>query len=85
VLVDQRDEIIRFLNDQSIYPGVHYADNTGYPMYQDAAGTCPNAARAAKRAISLPLHLKLTKDDVRRVAEQLHKAVLHVSHTTAAV
>jgi dTDP-4-amino-4,6-dideoxygalactose transaminase len=75
VLVDNRDEVMAALNRAQIYPGVHYRDNTIYGMYHDAHGTCPNAARASDRLISLPLHLRLTREDVERVAHALKQAV----------
>jgi dTDP-4-amino-4,6-dideoxygalactose transaminase len=71
VLVDERDEVVRKLNERAIYPGVHYADNTAYRMYRYAADTCPRAAAASARVISLPMHLGLSEDDVRRVAGEL--------------
>lgn len=71
VLVDDRDEVVRQLNERAIYPGVHYADNTAYRMYQYAAGDCPRAAQASARVISLPMHLGLSAEDVRRVAGAL--------------
>jgi dTDP-4-amino-4,6-dideoxygalactose transaminase len=77
VLVDDRDEVMRKLNERGIYPGVHYADNTGYAMYRYAAGSCPRAADASARVISLPMHMSLTEEDVQRVAAELisvHKA-----------
>jgi dTDP-4-amino-4,6-dideoxygalactose transaminase len=75
VLVDNRDDVVGALNQAKIYPGVHYRDNTLYSMYRYAHGTCPNAARASDRLISLPLHLRLTRDDVERVAHELKAAV----------
>lgn len=71
VLAPHRDETIVGLNQQSIYPGVHYADNTGYPMYSYAWGQCPRAAEAAQRVLSLPIHLQLRQEDVHRVAAAL--------------
>jgi dTDP-4-amino-4,6-dideoxygalactose transaminase len=68
IQVDDRDELMVFLNAANIFPGVHYRINTDYPMYRYAQGTCPNAERAAKRLISLPLHLKITRTDVERIA-----------------
>ena len=63
------------LNAAAIYPGVHYRDNTAYRMYAAGAGTCPRAERASARLISLPMHLRLTRDDVARVASVLAAAV----------
>jgi dTDP-4-amino-4,6-dideoxygalactose transaminase len=71
VLVNDRDEAVRKLNERAIYPGVHYADNTAYKMYQYAAGSCPRAAEASARVVSLPMHLALSEEDVRRVAVAL--------------
>lgn len=73
VLVDGRDEVVRKLNEREIYPGVHYADNTAYPMYRYGADTCPRAAEASGRVISLPMHLGLTDEDIRRVAGELRE------------
>jgi dTDP-4-amino-4,6-dideoxygalactose transaminase len=74
VLVDRRDEVMVGLNARGIYPGVHYRDNTLYRMYAEADGTCPNARRASERVISLPLHLRMTAGDARRVAGALREA-----------
>ena len=74
VLVDRRDEVMVALNARGIYPGVHYRDNTLYRMYAEADGTCPRARRASESVISLPLHLRLEDDDVRRVAAALAEA-----------
>jgi dTDP-4-amino-4,6-dideoxygalactose transaminase len=75
VIVDNRDEIMSALNRAQIYPGVHYRDNTIYGMYQSAQGTCPRAAEASDHLISLPMHLRLTRADVERVAHELKQAV----------
>jgi len=75
VLVDRRDETMVLLNQNGIFPGVHYRDNTLYRMYADAAGTCPRARTASESLISLPLHLRLTDTDVDRVAATLRRIV----------
>jgi dTDP-4-amino-4,6-dideoxygalactose transaminase len=71
VMVDQRDQVMLALNDSKIYPGVHYRDNTTYRMYAYARGTCPCSHRASERLVSLPLHLRLTYQDVQRIAQTL--------------
>lgn len=71
VLVNNRDEVILALNDEKIYPGVHYRDNTLYPMYSSSRDTCPNSLKASERIISLPLHIHLTYQDVQRVCYSL--------------
>jgi dTDP-4-amino-4,6-dideoxygalactose transaminase len=81
VMVLHRDETILALNAQSIYPGVHYRDNLNYNMYAGSRGTCPAAAAASDALISLPLHMRLTYDDVSRIAETL-KSIVRKSRAT---
>jgi dTDP-4-amino-4,6-dideoxygalactose transaminase len=69
--VNNRDELLLALNKCDIYPGVHYRDNTEYRMYSYAKGTCPNAHRLSERIISLPMHLRMTKQDVEYICEKV--------------
>ena len=78
VMVDRRDEVMLALNDSKIYPGVHYRDNTVYKMYAYAHGTCPRSLSASDRLISLPMHLRLTRRDVQRIAETLRQVTEHL-------
>ena len=48
VLVDRRDEVMVRMNQAGVYPGVHYRDNTDYPMYGYARGSCPRALRSGE-------------------------------------
>jgi len=67
--------VIVGLNERGVFPGVHYRDNMLYRMYAFAAGSCPRASRASEQLISLPLHLRLGREEVRRVGEALRQAV----------
>lgn len=69
IRVAHRDELMVRLNENEVYPGVHYRDNCDYPMYADQAAHCPRAAAASRELVSLPLHLGLDEADVGRVAE----------------
>lgn len=71
ILARHRDALMAHLNARSIYPGVHYRDNTDYSMYRAAAGTCLRATRASHELISLPLHLRMRQSDVARVARAI--------------
>lgn len=73
ILVENRDELLHELNEVGIFPGVHYRDNTEYKMYAYAKGTCPNSLYASEHTLSLPLHMRLTYDDVMYVAEMVKK------------
>lgn len=75
IIVDKRDEMMLALNQQEIYPGVHYVDNTEYRMYQYAEGTCPNARYISDHVISLPMHLRLSYEDVQFVIKVVKEFV----------
>ena len=69
IRVANRDELMLAMHEHEIYPGVHYRDNTDYPMYAHGRGKCPNAHAASNEIISLPLHMGLTHADVLAVAD----------------
>lgn len=69
IIVDRRDELMLALNQQEIYPGVHYVDNTEYRMYKYADGTCPKARYVSDHVISLPMHMKVTYEDVQMIVK----------------
>jgi dTDP-4-amino-4,6-dideoxygalactose transaminase len=73
ILVNNRDELLEKLNENKIYPGVHYRDNTEYRMYSYAKGACPYSLQASQRLLSLPMHLRLVKDDVSYISEMVKK------------
>ena len=75
IIVNDRDELIMRLNKCGVAPGVHYVDNTNYPMYSYAAGTCPFAAFVSEHVLSLPLHMELTFDDVQFICDEIIKFV----------
>jgi dTDP-4-amino-4,6-dideoxygalactose transaminase len=75
VLVPNRDNVIQALYDHQIYPGVHYLDNTDYPMYHYAKGTCPQAGYYSEHLLSLPLHLNISETDQKQVVEVLLNAI----------
>lgn len=69
IIVEDRDGLMVYLNANEIYPGVHYVDNTEYRMYSHAQGTCPNASYISNHVISLPMHMRLTYEDVQTVVK----------------
>ena len=75
VRVQQRDEVLNYLNQHGIYPGVHYRDNTEYSLYAFGRGKAPNAHRASSEILSLPMHMGLSDADLDRVASTLIEAV----------
>ena len=68
IVVNKRDEMVTYLNGKEIYPGVHYASNINYTMYNSAKGTCPYSDYISEHVLSLPLHLHLTNNDIEYVS-----------------
>lgn len=64
IRVKNRNQVLNALKENEIYPGVHYKDNTEYPMYSYAKDTCQNASSLSKEIISLPLNLKLNEKHI---------------------
>lgn len=75
--VSNRDRVHDALLEKGIETGVHYKPNYHYPMYRMPRyrPSLPLAEMAYNRILSLPLHTRLTKDDVVYVCKTL-KAVL---------
>lgn len=70
--VNNRDELLIKLNENGIFPGVHYRDNTEYSIYNCEKGCCPNAKYISARIISLPMHLRLVEEDIKYICEKIN-------------
>ena len=79
ILVTDRDGLIEYLNGKDIYPGVHYVPNTEYEMYRYAKGTCPHADYIGEHVLSLPLHMRITSDDVDYINESIKDFIVNKS------
>ena len=75
ICVENRDELMVALNEAEIFPGVHYASNINYKMYEYAKGTCPYSDYVSDHTISLPLNLYLSYEDVQRICDEVIKFV----------
>jgi dTDP-4-amino-4,6-dideoxygalactose transaminase len=73
IRIKNRNEKLELLYSNAVYPGVHYADNTNYSMYNYAKGTCPNAHSLSESIISLPLHLNITEKEINFIISVLKK------------
>lgn len=76
VTVDDRDALVKFLNQHNIYPALHYPvpchlqkayENLGYKQ-----GDCPNAEYLASHCVSLPMYAELTDEQVSVVIKCLN-------------
>jgi dTDP-4-amino-4,6-dideoxygalactose transaminase len=81
IRVPNRDEILLALNNVSIFPGVHYRDNTEFTMYANGPHRCREARAYSHEVISLPLHLRMQREDVEYVCEKL-RAIIGTVHAT---
>lgn len=75
ILVDNRDGLMMALNREEIYPGVHYASNINYKMYNYAKGTCPYSDYVSEHVISLPMNLYVTFEHVQKICDVIVRFV----------
>ncbi len=77
IKVDNRDYVHDKLLEAGIESGVHYKPNHHYSMYNLPAEkeSLLNADLAYSRILSLPLHTRLTNEDVERVCKKLLEVV----------
>ena len=78
-----RDEFIRCLRAENIFPGVHFRAAHLHSYYRDTfgykRGDCPIAEDASDRVLTLPFSPKLTEDDIRDVIRAVKKIATHFS------
>ncbi len=79
IRVQQRDAVQQFLKEQGIESAVHYPIPLHrQPMYAELGyeeGSLPEAERAAREVLSLPIYPELRDDEVDRVVNALKQAV----------
>jgi len=73
LIVPDREALLDFLSKNDINCGVHYRDNTEYSMYKYANGTCPYAHEVSQHLITMPLHMWLTDEDVKKIIEKVNE------------
>jgi len=71
LIVQDRNGLIEYLEQQGIGSGVHYRSNSKYPMY--AHNRTPVSDTLDEQIISLPCHLKLSDDDVAYVCSHIRQ------------
>lgn len=75
IIVDNRNELLQYMSELEIGCGIHYPDNTLYWMYQSQSGKCKKARYYSEHLLTLPLHVKLTNDEVNYIADMVIKFV----------
>ncbi|WP_237144072.1 DegT/DnrJ/EryC1/StrS family aminotransferase [Pontibacter pamirensis] len=76
VTTEDRDGLIKYLNGNNIYPGLHYPVpchlQKAYAHLQYREGDCPNAEYLASHCLSLPMYAELTDEEVDYVVGVLN-------------
>lgn len=68
IRADDRDGLADFLAEQGVGTGVYYPTPIHQqPAYDDVAHAAPVTERAAKQALSLPVHPNVTEADLRTI------------------
>src|SRR5690606_22478496 len=79
VLVEDRDLFVHRMGEKGIQCSVHFIPLHLHSYWQERLGvregSYPNAERLYRRAVSLPLYTKMSRQDVIRVGDTV-KAVL---------
>ncbi len=74
-----RDELIKFLREREIISGVYYPKPLHFfphiAKYGYKIGQFPNAELAAAEVLSLPIHPKVTQDDIKTIIAAFKDAV----------
>ena len=66
IRVPKRDRLYDALADVGISAGVHYKPLYHYPIFPQTV--LPNAEKAFKEVITLPMNLDVTEEDVKVIA-----------------
>ena len=76
VTVPDREDFIKYLNDKSIFPGLHYPVpchlQKAYSHLGFKTGDYPNSEHLASHCVSLPMYAELTEQEVNFVIEALN-------------
>ena len=77
ITTDDRDHLMKYLNERNIFPALHYPvpchlqkayANLGYKQ-----GDCPNAEYLAAHCLSLPMYAELTNEQVEAVIQAINE------------
>lgn len=71
--VENRDELIHYLNNNGISAGMHYKPLYMYPVYKHIKSHCPVADNVWKKLITLPLYPDMTDTEIDMVINSVKK------------
>lgn len=77
VVTENRDDLMKHLNDRNIFPGMHYPVpchlQKAYAYLKYKKGDCPNSEYLANHCLSLPMYAELTDENVDYIIEVLNE------------
>jgi dTDP-4-amino-4,6-dideoxygalactose transaminase len=77
ITTDDRDGLMKYLNENGINPGLHYPVpchlQKAYLHLGYKEGDCPHSEYLAAHCVSLPMYAELTNEQVDKVIEVLNK------------
>lgn len=77
ITTENRDMLLKYLNENNIFPGLHYPVpchlQKAYSYLEYEKGCCPNAEYLADHCLSLPMYAELKDEDVEYVIEMLNQ------------
>ena len=76
IRVPQRDELARYLLGEQIYTTLRYHPLHLNPLYGQMDVRLPNCERLNEDALSIPIHPRMSNEDVERVIEKINKFYL---------
>lgn len=74
IFVDNRDFVLTMLRNQEVMSQINYIPAYFHPVFQRLGfkgGTCPQSERFYQEEISLPLHVSMSQETVRKVCKIL--------------
>jgi dTDP-4-amino-4,6-dideoxygalactose transaminase len=76
ITTENRDQLIRHLNERNIFPGLHYPVpchlQKAYAGLGYKIGDFPNSEYLASNCLSLPMYAELTDEEVDYVIQTLN-------------
>jgi dTDP-4-amino-4,6-dideoxygalactose transaminase len=77
VRVSKRNELIKYLQDNEIYTGIHYPIpchlQKAYNTLNKQNGKFPISEKLAKEILSLPMYAELTEKEIQFVCEKIRE------------
>jgi len=71
----QRDDLMKYLKENDIETGINYTPNHLHMLYRQQARDLPHTEKAFSEILTLPLHCRLSDEDVSEVIKAVNKGL----------